>query len=320
VTSYQTAAGDPPPAPPGTAPAPPGRPGPPGYPLTPGRRWALALGAPVALIGIVATGFNLVGSVGKASFPVGRSLPLASGHFALNEGGGDVDLRGVPRVAGAAPGTARVTGTVTYSLVRPKVYWYDGTGGAEPGVRLACSFWSMAGCDLNAHVDLPIATVVNASTDGGNVSAADLSGAVTLHTGGGDVSVSDLSGDVSVTTNGGNVSLDRISGVPRRPVTVHTGGGDITGTAITAPDLRADTNGGNVGLTLTAVPGNLHVHTGGGDVTIVLPPGFEYDVSTSTGGGDVNVSDAVRRHENASSPHKVIASTGGGNINIIESA
>jgi hypothetical protein len=277
-------------------------------PLTLGRRLALALGVPVAFFVIVVTSFSLVGDLGKASFPVSRALPVSGGHFTLNVGGGDVDLRGTP----VAAGTARLTGTVAYSLVRPKVYWGDGSGAAAGAVRLGCSFWSMAECVLNAHVDLPAATVVNASTDGGNVSAADLSGAVTVHTGGGDVSVSRLSGPVSVTTSGGNVSADQVSGIIR----LRTGGGDITGTHVTARDVSAETSGGNVGLTLTAVPANVDVRTGGGDVTIIVPPGVSYNVDARTGGGDVN--DAVAR--DSSSPYKITVVTSGGNITVENSA
>jgi hypothetical protein len=277
----------------------------PALPLTLGRRLTLAFGVPVVVLTILATGFNLVGNVGRASFPVSHRLPLSGGHFAMSVGGGDVDLRGAP----AHLGTAQLTGTVNYSLVRPKIYWNDGAGTA--GVRLGCPFWSMANCELNAHVALPVAAVVNASTDGGNVTAADLSGAVTLHTGGGDVNVSHLSGPVSVTTSGGNVSVDQVSGVTR----LQTGGGDITGTAITTRDVTAKTSGGNVGLTLSVAPASLIVSTGGGDVTIIVPrlPGNAgYDVDATTGGGDVNKGVAI----DSASRYKITASTSGGNITI----
>jgi hypothetical protein len=277
----------------------------PALPLTLGRRLALAFGVPAAVLMTVFTGFSLVGNLGRASFPVSHRLPLSGGHFTMNVGGGDVDLRGAP----ADLGTAQLTGTVSYSLVRPRVYWNDGAGAA--GVRLGCPFWSMANCELNAHVDLPVAAVVNASTDGGNVTAADLSGAVTLHTGGGDVNVSQLSGPLSVTTSGGNVSVDQVSGAAR----LHTGGGDITGTGIKTRDVTAETSGGNVGLTLTVVPASLVVRTGGGDVTIVvprLPPGVGYDLNATSGGGDVNRDVVIDQ----SSPYKISATTSGGNITI----
>lgn len=285
---------------PGTARTPPDR----DLPLTLGRRLILALGVPVAVLAIVITGFSIVGNLGKASFPVSHRLPLSGGHFTLSVGEGDVDLRGTP----AAAGIAQLTGTVNYSLVRPKVYWNDGPG----GVRLGCSFWSMNGCELNARVDLPVAAVVKASTAGGNVSATGLSGPVALHTGGGDVNVSRLSGPVTVTTSGGNVSVDQVSGT----TSLHTGGGDITGTGIRARDVTAQTSGGNVGLTLTVVPTNLSVHTGGGDVTIIVPPGVSYAVDPRTGGGDIT--DTVK--QDSSSPYKITVITSGGNITIENSA
>jgi putative adhesin len=274
-------------------------------PLTLGRRLTLAFGVPVMVGTILLAGFNLVGNVGRASFPVSHRLAMSDGHFTMNVGGGDVGLRGVP----ADLGTALLTGTVNYSLVRPKIFWNDGAGTA--GVRLGCPFWSMTNCQLNAHVDLPVAAVVNASTAGGNVTAAGLSGAVTLSTGGGDVHASDLSGPLSVTTSGGNVSVDRIFGV----TSVHTGGGDITGTGIEARDVTAVTSGGNIGLTLTVVPANLDIQSGGGDITIIVPRrpgGGGYDLTATTGGGDVNRDVNIDQ----SSPYKITATTSGGNITV----
>jgi hypothetical protein len=280
-------------------------------PLTLGRRLALAFGVPAAVFMIAISGFDLVGNLGRASFPVSRTLPLAGGHFTLNDDGGDVDLRGAPAVAGTAP-AARVTGTVYYSLVRPNVFWDDGTGGSPAGVRLGCPLASLTDCALNAHVNIPAGTVVTASTGGGNMTASGLSSTVSLSTGGGDVHASHLSGFVSVNTSGGNVTVDQLSGTTR----LHTSGGDITGTSLTARDVKAETDGGNVRLTLTAVPSDLDVRTSGGDVTIIVPPGVSYDVNAVTGGG--NVSDTVNR--SSDSPYKISATTSGGNITIRDSA
>jgi hypothetical protein len=45
----------------------------PGPPLTPGRGVALLTGVPVAALLIAITGFQFVGAVGRASFPVSRA-------------------------------------------------------------------------------------------------------------------------------------------------------------------------------------------------------------------------------------------------------
>jgi hypothetical protein len=289
----------------GASPAPGPRPSG-AIPLTLGRRLALAFGVPAVVFVILITGFQIVANLGRASFQVSRTLPVTDGRFTLNDDGGDVDLHGMPPATAA--GVARVTGTVNYSLVHPKVIWDDGTSRKGAGIRLGCPLASLANCELNAHVDLPASTVVKASTGGGNITASSLSGAVTLQTSGGDVTASDLTGAVNVDTGGGNVSVARVSGKTH----LHTSGGDITGTGIKASDVTADTGGGNVGLTLIDPPANLSVTTSGGDITIIVPAGVTYAVTTSTSGGDIN--DLVDR--SSSSPYRISASTGGGNITI----
>jgi hypothetical protein len=274
-----------------------------------GRRLALAFGVPAVVLMIAFTSFNLVGNLGKASYPVSRTLPVVSGRLTLSLDGGDVDVSG-----GGTPGVASLTGRVYYSLVRPTLFLnpHDSGAGGAASVRLGCSFLSMADCGINAHVGVPAGTAVTASTGGGNMTVRGLSGAVSLSTGGGDVHATDLPGAVTVSTGGGNVTVGQLSG----PVSLHTGGGDITGTAITARDITVGTGGGNVRLTLTAVPENLSVNTGGGDITIIVPPGVSYDVTTHTDGGSISKSVPV----NSLSPYKITATTGGGNITIEDSA
>jgi hypothetical protein len=245
---------------------------------------------PAAVFLIVVTSFNLVGNLGKASYPVDRTLPVPGGRLALNLDGGDVDLSGGAQ-AGGAPGVARLTGRVYYSLVRPSLFLnpHDSQQGGAASVRLGCPFLSMAGCGVNVRLGVPAGTAVTASTGGGNVTVRGLTGPVSVSTGGGDVHATDLPGAVTVTTGGGNVTVGQLSG----PVSLHTTGGDITGTAITASDVTAATGGGNVQLTVAAVSGrlNVNVSTTGGDITIIVPRGFDYDVITHTDGG--NVSNAV---------------------------
>ncbi len=281
----------------------------PGLPLTLGRRFALVLGVPVALIAVVVTGFNLVGNLGKASYPVSATLPIRDGHLTVSDNGGDVDLLGVPAAPGTTPGAARLTGTVFYSLARPTLFLTDGPAGGGASMRLGCPFLSMTNCALNAHVDMPVGTAVTAATGGGNMTVRGLSRAVAVSTGGGDVRASDLSGAVNASTGGGNVTVDRLSGT----ASLHTSGGDITGRDLTSRDVTAGTGGGNVTLTLTAVPRRLSVTTSGGDVTIIVPPG-DYQVSTHTSGGSISAM--------PSDPHAVnviSVGTGGGNITVHES-
>ena len=84
--------------------------------MTPGRWVALAIGVPFALALIVGTGFSFVAEIGQASFPVSTSIPRSSdGHLVASAGGGDITVHQDQ----ARSATARLTGTVDYSLVRP---------------------------------------------------------------------------------------------------------------------------------------------------------------------------------------------------------
>ena len=83
--------------------------------MTPGRWVTLAIGVPIALVFIGWSGFSLVASIGQASFPVSTTIPVQNGRLVASTGGGDITVH-QGQVSG---GTARLTGTVEYSLVRP---------------------------------------------------------------------------------------------------------------------------------------------------------------------------------------------------------
>ena len=74
----------------------------------------------------------------------------------------------------------------------------------------------------------------------------------------------------------------RVSGA----VTLTTNGGDIAATELTAPQVKATTGGGNVMVQFASVPANVTVTTDGGDITIVVPRGrTHYDLTEHTDGG-----------------------------------
>ena len=83
--------------------------------MTPGRWVTLVIGVPIALALIALTGFSVVTGIGQASFPVIAAIPVQDGQLVASLGGGDVTLHQDQ----ARSSTARLTGTVQYSLVRP---------------------------------------------------------------------------------------------------------------------------------------------------------------------------------------------------------
>ena len=251
-------------------------------PLTRARRIALVIGVPLCLLLTGYIGLSLIADVGQGHFPVNYAFPAGTGKATVSVSGGDVTVR-------QAAGTeARLTGTATYSLIRPDLKTRHITGGVA--IRYNCMV-PAGNCGLDATLSVPAQMVASVSTGGGDATAVGTTGDVTLSTGGGDV------------------TADRVSGV----LSLSTGGGNIHGTAITAPRVTAHSGGGDIEIVFTQVPRDVQVDTGGGNVTIVVPPGSaQYHVTANTDGGTVTESVPI----NTSSPNVITTTSGGGNITI----
>lgn len=269
--------------------------------LTPARRVILALGVPaiLALIGVAA--FGLVADVGTNSYPVNYALPVSDGRLTVNFGGGDLTL------TGTASSTARLTGTVDYSLVRPHITVSDRPGQGAV-FTFHCEIWT-GNCGLNGTADVPSATAATISTGGGDLTASDLTGGVTLSSDGGNLTATSIAGNASLRTGGGDLSATQLTG----DVDLGTSGGNITATSISSARVTADSGGGDIAIVFTRVPRNVQVSANGGNVTIVVPAGpTAYDVTANPNGG--NISDALPQA--TSSSHVITVSSGGGDITI----
>ena len=272
--------------------------------MTPGRRVALAIGVPLALALIVGTGFSFVADIGQASFPVNVNLPVSDGHLAASAGGGDLTVRQDQ----ARSATARLTGTVDYSLVRPSL-----TISAD-GFHLDCRL-ATGNCGLNATLGVPLGTAsVNLASEGGNMQVNGIDSNVTLNSGGGDVTVSGVGGIVDASTGGGNVTASDLT----RTLQFTTDGGDVNGNGLSAPRVTTESGGGNVTLVFTRVPVNLQITSDGGDITIVLPRGSTpYYITYNTDGGVYSAQ--VPTTNSKPAKNQINVQSGGGNISIAQS-
>ena len=271
--------------------------------MTPGRWVALAIGVPIALAFIGCAGFSLVANLGRASFPVNTTFTVQGGHLVASVGGGDVTVH----QGQVTSGKARLTGTVQYSLIRPR---FTVTGN---DIHLDCRL-PTGNCGLNATLDVPPRTAVELTSGGGNMQVSGIQSDVTLNSGGGDVAVSGVGGTANVSTGGGNVSASDLGGV----LQFSTGGGDLNGNGLFAPRVTTDSGGGNVTLVFTTPPANLDITSGGGDVTILLPRGStHYAITATPDGGDYSLASSVPTSSTPGNTIKV--DSGGGNISIAES-
>jgi len=253
--------------------------------MTPGRRATLAIGVPIALILIAWFAFSLVADIGGASFAVSTTIPLQNGRLVASTGGGDITVH----QGQVSDGTARLTGKVEYSLVRPTF-----TVSAS-GISLHCRL-PTGNCGLNATLDVPSHTAVD------------------LNTGGGNMQVTGIQGNVTLDSAGGNVTASGLGGV----LDFGTSGGDVDGSGLFSPHVTTDSGGGNVTLVFTAVPDYVKVGSGGGDITIVVPRGStSYHITSHASGGDYS---APGVPTNDASRHTIHVDSGGGNISIAEAS
>jgi hypothetical protein len=252
-------------------------------PLTGGRRAALVLGLPVCLLLVLFTAFSLVASFGEGSYPV-HYTAVGARVVTMSVPGGQLT------VTGKAAGSATVTGTARYSLVKSVFSAHTAHGAATFGYRCPVP---VGDCELNLSAAVPAGVGVTATTTGGNATITGTSGPVTISSGGGDLTATGASGPLRLTTSGGN----------------------ITGNALAAGTVTASSGGGSIQLTFAQVPDTVRVTTSGGDLTLVLPPGpASYKVTAHSDTGDSAVSNTIQ--QDSSSQHVIDASTGGGHITI----
>ncbi|MGV9562637.1 DUF4097 family beta strand repeat-containing protein [Streptomyces sp. NPDC003480] len=113
---------------------------------------------------------------------------------------------------------------------------------------------------------------------------------------------------VSVTEGTGDVSLTAIGG----RVTAKTDTGTITGTQLTAGQVRLVTQTGGVRATFSRTPSVIQATTQTGSVDIAVPRGTLYAVQAGAQTGKVNVS--VDRSDE--SPHTITARTETGDVTV----
>jgi DUF4097 and DUF4098 domain-containing protein YvlB len=254
-------------------------------PMTPARIAALAIGVPVCLALTGFGGLSLVAQIGQGQFPVHEVVPVSGGQVSAHLGGGDVLIR--------QDGTrqATLTGTAHYSLWHPAFTVQRTAGAVTFGYNCRTA---IGNCSLDSTLSVPARTAVSVSTEGGNATITGTTGAVTVSSGGGDLAASHTAGNLTLSTDGGNIS----------------------GTALTAARVTANTSGGDIQIEFASVPQDVTVHTDGGSVTIIVPRGAtEYKLSAHSDGGTVTDNTVPT---NPNSQNTITASSSGGDVTIRE--
>jgi hypothetical protein len=194
--------------------------------LTPARRWTLALGVPAALALIGWTGFSFVALAGTGTYSVNETFALRSGTMSAHISYGSVTLAPLPGPCDSA----RLTGQVTYSLIKPQVSY------SSSGVNFSCPVPAGV-CDFDSTLTVPSTASVNLSSGAGDLTVnGGIAGNLTLGTSAGDITANGItSDDVAVRSDAGDITL-RFARAPSKltvvssvgDVTVSSSAGDIT--------------------------------------------------------------------------------------------
>jgi hypothetical protein len=164
-------------------------------------------------------------------------------------------------------------------------------------------FWSLGHSEMDGRytIRVPKRFEADLHTEGGNVTASEITGNATVKTSGGKLSFKHLEGTLTANTNGGSIAVEDCRG----PIKIETSGGDITvadGTGTLdaktsggridvrnfSGDTEVRTSGGN--LTLQRITGKIIGKTSGGSIHASIPGAVVGDVRLETSAGNIDVS------------------------------
>jgi len=243
-----------------------------------------------------------------------RTFPFQPGEsLELKTARGSIDYR-----LGAAAG---ITITVTCEQGKIADYldleFYPGNGlrvegkkvGGDGIVRWLFGGKGSSDARIAFTVEGPSQANLALATAGGDVTLADVEGAVELATSGGDITFGKVIGEVEAATSGGDVRGVHVS----RGAELATSGGDIKLEAAEG-DLSVATSGGDIEI--GNVRGELSAATSGGDIRLGE---IEGDASAHTSGGNVDVRRASGELEVATSGGYIRVASAGGDVSLATS-
>lgn len=156
---------------------------------------------------------------------------------------------------------------------------------------------------VDFEVTVPSRYSVRLRTSGGDITVADLDGAVHARTSGGEIRVGHITGPVDADTSGGDITLDGCDA----DVSLRTSGGNVR-VGLVKGSAGVHTSGGNIDI--KGVGGPLEARTSGGNIVAHLDGPLTSDCVLSTSGGEVKA--YVRPHTG----FYLDADTSGGSVEV----
>jgi hypothetical protein len=165
------------------------------------------------------------------------------------------------------------------------------------------NWWNLGHSEMHGQytIHVPKKFETDLHTEGGDVTAAEISGNMTVKTSGGKLAFNHLEGTLNANTSGGSIEIEDCHG----PIKIETSGGDITVAGGTGP-LNAKTSGGRIevrnfsgdtevrtsggNLNLQRITGKIIGKTSGGSISASIPDDVVGDVKLQTSAGNVDVS------------------------------
>jgi hypothetical protein len=163
-------------------------------------------------------------------------------------------------------------------------------------------FWSFGHSEMDARytIRVPKRFETDLHTEGGDVTAGEITGNVTVKTSGGKLGFKHLEGTLTANTSGGSIAVEDCRG----PIEIETSGGDIA-VADGTGNLDAKTSGGRIdvrnfsgdtevrtsggNLSLQRITGKIIGKTSGGSIRASIPDAAVGDVRLQTRAGNRDV-------------------------------
>lgn len=294
------------------------------------KRWVvLAAGMPLVLAAIAVSSAALVHAAARTmlnlrqvGYSVALSVPVTGREIHVTSNNGNMAVR-----AGSGRDIA-VRGDLVGSMERP-VFTHQLTSAG-----LSLNSWCrvpVGDCSAGYAVTVPARPqVVNLGSSFGDLTATGLTGTVTLSDGSGNLGGSRLRGDIRMADNFGTISASDLSG----SIDLNNSSGDIDASGLTgdtkledsfgtisvsgisAADVHATNQSGDITLVFTAVPKQVIVTDSFGNITLQLPPGpARYTITAHAGFGVTSIHQVP---QSPSAPNVITATNNSGNITIVE--
>jgi DUF4097 and DUF4098 domain-containing protein YvlB len=145
-------------------------------------------------------------------------------------------------------------------------------------------------CTQNIEVHVPATFTVTAHSDDGDVSAAGLTGALSL------------------TSSVGDVRDDGATGL----LVMDSTAGDVDGTNLASAEVTASSSAGDVDLQFSGEPTKVEAGSSVGDVDVRVPNTVAYHVTVQSSAGDVS----TKVLEDSASPRTIDAHSSAGDVSV----